>query len=208
MTVGPFRCNCYVFGDESTGKALVVDPGDDISEIEALLSRLGLEAERIVITHAHFDHVGQAAKFKASTGARAAMRREEVPMLEAVPTQATKLGFPVPELLSIDDFVEAGDVIEGGGVSFEVRATPGHTPGALSLYAPNENLIVGGDVLFRESIGRTDLPGSDHATLLETIKREFLSLDDSTTVLPGHGPATTIGHERRNNPFLQGLAAD
>ena len=205
LPVGPLQCNCSIFGDEEKREALVIDPGDDIPEIQAILKRHQLDVGRIVFTHAHFDHIGRASQLKAATGAPTFMHESEMPVWETLPQQAAWMGGPPPEQVAIDNFIEEGDTISFGGAEFQVLFTPGHSPGSISLYIPSENKIVGGDVLFQGSVGRTDLPGADHQTLLNSLKTRFLPLDDSVTVIPGHGPLTTIGRERQWNPFLRDL---
>jgi len=204
LPVGPLQCNCSIFGDPESGAALVIDPGDDIPRIQDLIARMGLErVDKIVFTHAHIDHIGAGAEFKRLTGAPTYLHRAELPVLASLAQQAAWVGVPPPEQVEIDEFLEPGTDVEFAGERFQVLFTPGHSPGSVSLVAPWMNLVVGGDVLFRGSIGRTDLPGGDHATLLRSIRDEFLPLDDSMVVFPGHGPETTIGEERRTNPFLQ-----
>ena len=204
LPVGPLQCNCSIFGDEEKSEALVIDPGDDIPQIQQVLDRHNLNVAKIVFTHAHFDHIGRAAQLKESSGAPTFMHEAEVPIWQSVPQQMARYGEPA-DPPAIDEFIKEGDKIEFGGAEFQILFTPGHSPGSVSLYIPSENKIVGGDVLFQGSVGRTDLPGADHQTLLHSIKTHFLPLDDSVTVIPGHGPLTSIGQERGWNPFLQGL---
>ncbi len=204
LPVGPLQCNCSIFGDPESGAALVIDPGADIPQVQDLIARMGLErVEKIVFTHAHIDHIGAGAEFKRLTGAPTYLHRGELPVLATLAQQAGWLGVPPPEQVEIDEFLEPGTDIEFAGKKFHILFTPGHSPGSVSLVAPWMNLVVGGDVLFRGSIGRTDLPGGDHATLLRSIRDQILPLGDETIVFPGHGPETTIGEERRTNPFLQ-----
>jgi glyoxylase-like metal-dependent hydrolase (beta-lactamase superfamily II) len=202
LPTGPLQCNCSIFGDEDTGRALVIDPGDDIPEIQSILERHGLTVEKIVFTHAHIDHIGAGAEFKRLTRAPTYLHRTELPVLASLPQQAQWLGVPPPEQVEIDHFLEEGDAVELAGRKFEVLFTPGHSPGSISLYSPQDKLIVSGDVLFRDSIGRTDLPGGDFQTLMASIRDKLYGLPDDVAVIPGHGPATTIGRERRHNPFL------
>ncbi|MBI1357157.1 MAG: MBL fold metallo-hydrolase [Acidobacteria bacterium] len=204
LPVGPLQCNCSVFGDPATGAALVIDPGDDLDRIEALMEQMGLDhVERIVFTHAHLDHIGQGAEFKRRTGAPTYLHRLELPVLASLRQQASWMRMPAPEPVEIDEFLEEGDRFEFGGAEFQVLFTPGHSPGSISLFIPSLQRVIGGDVLFRGSIGRTDLPGGDHAALLRSIRDKLLPLDDAVVVYPGHGPETTIGAERRTNPFLR-----
>lgn len=203
LPVGPLQCNCQILGDAAAKKALVIDPGDDIGKIQALLAEYGFGVERIVFTHAHIDHIGQAAKLKKATGAPTYLHRLEIPILEWLPQQALWLGTAPPEAVEIDHHIEEGESFEFAGRRFEVRLTPGHSPGSISLYIPDEAKLIAGDTLFRDSVGRTDLPGGDANTLLEAIRTKILDLDDDTEVFPGHGPTTTVGRERRENPFLR-----
>jgi hydroxyacylglutathione hydrolase len=205
LPVGPLQCNCSIFGERSTGRALVIDPGDDIPEIRAFLENHSLSVEKIVFTHAHIDHIGAGADFKRLTGAPTFLHRAELPVLASLPQQAAWLRIRSPEMVEIDEFLEEGDTVEFAGRSFEVLFTPGHSPGSISLYSPQDKLIVSGDVLFRDSIGRTDLPGGDFQTLMDSIRDKLYPLDDDVLVVPGHGPTTTIGRERLNNPFLTQL---
>ncbi len=208
LATGPLQCNCQILGDESTQRAVVVDPGDDIPEIEALLERRGLTVEKILFTHAHFDHIGRAAALKRSTGAPTWLHRLEIPVLESLDQQAAWIGVAPGETVAIDHYYDEGDTVDFAGLELQVLFTPGHSPGSVSFYIPAEERLIAGDVLFRDSIGRTDLPGGDMQTLLDTIRDKFLPLPDETAVFPGHGPATTIGRERRENPFLRGLGGD
>lgn len=204
LPVGPLQCNCSVFGDPESGKALVIDPGDDIPRVQALIKKMGLSlVDKIVFTHAHIDHIGAGAEFKRLTGAPTYLHEGELPVLASLPQQAAWVGGPAPELVEIDYFIEPGNGIEFAGEEFQTLFTPGHSPASVSLVAPWMNRVIGGDVLFRGSIGRTDLPGGDLPTLLRSIRDQLLPLGDEMVVYPGHGPETTIGQERRTNPFLQ-----
>ena len=205
LPTGPLACNCVVVGDAASGRALVFDPGSDVDRILERLGLRGLTVERIVFTHAHIDHIGAGAEFKRATGAPTALHRGELPVLASLGLQASWLGVPTPEAVEIDEFLEDGDRVEFAGREFEVLFTPGHSPASLSFYAPSERTVVAGDVLFQGSIGRTDLPGGDPETLLASIRDKLLPLGDDVAVVPGHGPATTVGRERRSNPFLRGL---
>lgn len=206
LPVGPLACNCQILGDEESGTALVVDPGDDIERIEQRLEQLELLVEKIVFTHAHIDHIGQAAHLKKSTGAPTYLHPLEEPVLASLPQQSAWLGTPPPERVKIDHPLAEGETLHFAGVPIEILFTPGHSPGSVSLWMPDLNKLIAGDVLFRDSIGRTDLPGGDHRTLLESIRTRILTLDDAVEVYPGHGPATTVGRERAYNPFLAGLS--
>ncbi|HSW51197.1 MAG TPA: MBL fold metallo-hydrolase [Bryobacteraceae bacterium] len=203
LAVGPLLCNCSIFGDAVTGDAIVVDPGDGIEEILRLLAKHRLKAKAIVITHGHIDHVGAAAALKEATDAPIYLHEDDLPIYARVEMQAMWLGLDPPKLVDIDAFVRDGDVLRVGQAEFTVLHTPGHTPGGIGLWMPGEKKLIAGDTLFRESIGRTDLPGGDPQRILVSIREKFLPLPDETLVIPGHGPTTTVGHEKRHNYFLQ-----
>ena len=203
LSVGMLGCNCSVFGDEMTAEAIVVDPGDDIEAIEAILDRHALQLKAIIITHAHIDHIGGAAKLKARRGAPVYMNDADQVLYDHLEMQASWLGVETPEQTGIDTSAREGDVLRLGATEFHVLHTPGHTPGSLCLWIPAEEKLVAGDTLFRESIGRTDLPGGDSRAILRSIHGKLLSLPPSAVVIPGHGPSTTLAHERQFNPFLQ-----
>ena len=207
LATGPLQCNCQILGDEDSRTALVVDPGDDIPEIEQLLERRGLTVVKILFTHAHFDHIGHAAELKRSSGAPTWLHKLEVPVLESLDQQAAWIGVEPGEKAGIDHYYDQGDVVDFCGHELRVLFTPGHSPGSVSLYLPSLERLIAGDVLFRDSIGRTDLPGGDTEQLLASIRDQVLTLPDDTVVFPGHGPATTIGRERRQNPFLRDLSS-
>ena len=203
LPVGPLQCNCSVFGDEQTHQAMVIDPGDEIGRILEILARHGLKVTAIVITHAHIDHIGGAQKLKQATGAPVYMNLNDAELQKMLPVQATWLGVPQPDQVAIDAPAKDGDRILVGATEFHVLHTPGHTQGSISLYAPTEQKLIAGDTLFRDSIGRTDLPGGDGRQILRSIHDKLMPLPDDTIVFPGHGDATTIGREKQLNPFLQ-----
>jgi hydroxyacylglutathione hydrolase len=205
LPVGPLQCNCSIFGDEQTHEAIVIDPGDDIAQVQALLLKHGLTVKAIVITHAHIDHIGGAAKLKKATGAPVWMNSADQPLYDHLETQAAWLGMPSPERTAIDVDSREGDKLTLGPAEFHVLHTPGHTQGSQSLWIPLENKLVAGDTLFRDSIGRTDLPGGDGKQILRSIKHKLLTLPDTAQVIAGHGENTTIGREKEFNYFLQGL---
>jgi hydroxyacylglutathione hydrolase len=207
LPVGRLQCNCSVFGDETTREAIVIDPGDgeDLQRILAVLKKHQLKVIAIVITHAHIDHIGGAAELKALTGAPVWMNAADEDLYGHLDMQARWLDMPVPEKTSIDREARDGDRVKLGATEFHVIHTPGHTQGSLALWIPAENKLVAGDTLFRDSIGRTDLPGGDGRQILASIKTKLLVLPEETTVICGHGPGTTIGREQEMNPFLQGL---
>lgn len=205
LPVGMLRCNCSVFGDEQSGEAIVIDPGDDIPAIQAVLDRHGLKVKAIVITHAHIDHIGGAARLKKLTGAPVYLNAQDAVLQDMMDVQAGWLGVETPERAEIDMPAKDGDTLRMGATEFQVLHTPGHTPGSISLWIPSANTLVAGDTLFRDSIGRTDLPGGDGDQILRSIQQKLLALPDETIVIPGHGANTTIGREKDTNYFLQGL---
>ena len=203
LPVGPLQCNCSIVGDETSREAIVIDPGDDIEIILAVISRHKLQVKRIVITHAHLDHVGGAKKLRAATGAPILLNQNDLELLQMLDVQAAWLGMEDPGKLEIDQSAREGDVVKVGDVTANVMHTPGHTEGSICLYFPAENKLIAGDTLFAGSIGRTDLPGGSMKKILDSIHDKLLGLPDETIVLPGHGPMTTIAEERENNPFLK-----
>ncbi len=204
LIVGPLRCNCSIFGDEGCGEAIVIDPGGDLQAIRNKLQERALRVKAIVITHAHIDHVAAAAQLRAETGAPVYMNERDGALLKMLPMQADWIGVPAPEAPAVDVNAKDGSKLELGGSEFQVLETPGHTEGSLCLWIPTEGKLVAGDTLFRRSIGRTDLPGGDGRRILQSIATVLMPLPEGTVVIPGHGPATTIGEEKEHNPFLQG----
>jgi glyoxylase-like metal-dependent hydrolase (beta-lactamase superfamily II) len=205
LPVGLLQCNCSVFGDENSREAIVIDPGDEIENITTVLDRHHLAVKAIVITHAHIDHVAGAAKLRALTGAPVYMNVADTELLDALAIQASWLGMETPERTAIDTELKEGTVLKLGPAEFRALHTPGHTQGSSSIWIPRESKLVAGDTLFRDSIGRTDLPGGNGRQLLSSIKTQLLPLPEETVVIPGHGPNTTIGREKEHNPFLRGL---
>jgi len=203
LPVGLLQCNCSILGDESTGEGIVIDPGDNIDQILRLVAKHDLRVKAIIITHAHIDHIGGAQKLKAATGAPVYMNRNDAPLYDRIDAQAAWLGVPTPERAEIDSDLRDGDVLHLGKTELHILHTPGHTQGSVSLWIPVENKLLAGDTLFRESIGRTDLPGGDGRQILQSIHGRLLPLPEDARVFPGHGEATTIGHEKRFNPFLR-----
>jgi len=205
LPVGQLRCNCSIFGDEQTREAIVIDPGDELSKIIEVLDKHQLKVKAIIVTHGHIDHVAGAAKLRALTGAPVYMNENDDPLLKALDVQASWLGMETPERPEIDTPANDGVSLKLGGADFNIIFTPGHTQGSLSVWIPQERKLVSGDTLFYETVGRTDLPGGDSRKILSSIKTRLFPLPDETVVIPGHGIPTTIGHEKKFNPFLQGL---
>lgn len=202
--VGPLQCNCSVVGDEQTKEAMVIDPGDEVEAVLVIVRRHGLTVKQIVITHAHIDHIGGAAKLKRVTGAPVLLNMNDQALLKMLDVQATWLGMQPPEKTTIDSSLTTGDQVRAGNLVGEVLHTPGHTEGSICLYFPSEGKLIAGDTLFAGSIGRTDLPGGSYKKIMESLHGPVLALPDETIVVPGHGPLTTIAVERETNPFLAG----
>jgi len=205
LPVGMLQCNCSIFGDEQSREAVVVDPGDEIEDVLAILQKHQLRVKAIVITHAHIDHIGGAQKLKAVTGAPVYMNANDQELYDNIEMQAGWLGMPTPERTEIDVDAREGEKLTLGSAEFQVLETPGHTQGSISVWIPAENKLIAGDTLFLDSIGRTDLPGGNPRQILRSIHDKLLPLADPVVVIPGHGPNTTIGRERARNPFLQDL---
>lgn len=201
--VGPLQCNCTILGDEASGEAMVVDPGDNVPQILAFLEEHRLRLKQIIVTHGHIDHVGGAARLKKATGAPVLLNQNDLPLLKMMNMQAAWLGVEPPEVAPPDASAEDGMKVGITGHTATVIHTPGHTQGSICLHFAPEGLLLAGDTLFAGSIGRTDLPGGDSRQIIRSLHDRLLSLPDATYVIPGHGPATSIGEERDSNPFLQ-----
>jgi hydroxyacylglutathione hydrolase len=202
LSVGPLQCNCSVIGDEASHEGMVIDPGDDVEEVLALIRKHHLQIKQIVITHAHIDHVGGAMKLRAITGAPILLNQNDYALLRMLDTQAAWVGMASPGKVEIDHSLSPTDTVKAGTLTAEVMHTPGHTEGSICLYFPAEKKLIAGDTLFAGSIGRTDLPGGSFKKIIHSLHEKVLALPDETVVVPGHGPLTTIGDERESNPFL------
>ncbi|WP_321531153.1 MBL fold metallo-hydrolase [uncultured Desulfuromonas sp.] len=202
LAVGPLQVNCYLVACPRTKHALVIDPGDEGDRILELVDKLELKVKMVVNTHGHFDHVGANHQVLTATGVELCMHRDDLPLLKVAAQQAEGYGLPAVQSPDPKRFLENGDLVEVGDLSFEVIHTPGHSPGGICLYG--EGHLFSGDTLFASSIGRTDLPGGDMKQLLSHIRSQLMVLPDATVVHPGHGPESTIGREKTVNPFLNG----
>jgi hydroxyacylglutathione hydrolase len=202
LPVGPLQCNCSVIGDEGNREAMVIDPGDDIEDVLALVRKHNLTVKQIVITHAHIDHVGGAQKLRAATGAPIMLNQNDYDLLKMLDMQAAWVGMRSPGKVEIDHSVSDAETVKAGSLTAQVLHTPGHTEGSICLYFPSENKLIAGDTLFAGSIGRTDLPGGSFQKIIRSLHERVLALPDETVVVPGHGALTTIGEERESNPFL------
>jgi hydroxyacylglutathione hydrolase len=206
--VGLLQCNCSVLGDPVSKEAIVVDPGDEVEKVLAVLRKHGLTCKAILNTHTHIDHVGANHGLREQTGAKVMLHEADLPLYDNLKVQAEWMGgmLQAPPRATVDEHVHQGDVVKAGALAAEVLHTPGHTPGSLCFHVPGEKpLLLAGDTLFQGSIGRTDLWGGDYDQELASIKTRLLSLDEATRVICGHGPETTIGREKKRNPFLVGL---
>jgi hydroxyacylglutathione hydrolase len=203
LPVGPLQCNCSIIGDEISHEAMVIDPGDDIADVSAVIQKHKLKVKQIVITHAHIDHVGGAMKLRAATGAPILLNHNDYTLLKMLDLQADWIGMQSPGEVVIDHSLNDQDKVEAGSLIANVMHTPGHTEGSICLYFPAEQKLIAGDTLFAGSIGRTDLPGGSFEKIMRSLHDKLLSLPDETAVVPGHGPPTSIGAERETNPFLK-----
>jgi glyoxylase-like metal-dependent hydrolase (beta-lactamase superfamily II) len=204
--LGSFGCNCTIIIDDQTKEAIVVDGGDGVPEVVKRLERLGARAKYLVHTHAHIDHIGDVGALRDQTGAQALLHPADLPLYRSLGTQAGLLGmYEVPRVVALDGDLQDGDRIRSGNVELDVLHTPGHTPGSVcfSFSDSAASTVLSGDTLFAGAIGRWDLGGTSMEDIIDSIHRKLMPFDDATRVIPGHGPFTTIGTERRTNPYLQ-----
>jgi hydroxyacylglutathione hydrolase len=205
FAVGALACNCTILADERSGDAIVVDGGDGVAEVLARLEHNGWRAKYLIHTHAHIDHIGDVGALRDRTAAKALLHAADLPLYATLPLQAQWLGFaPAPKIVSLDGELRDGDVLELASVRCRVLHTPGHTPGSVCFEVRDEEnvTLLTGDTLFAGSIGRWDIGGTSMEDIVNSIRTKLLPFDDGTPVVPGHGPFTTIGTERRNNPYL------
>jgi glyoxylase-like metal-dependent hydrolase (beta-lactamase superfamily II) len=200
LVVGPLMANCFIFGCKKTREAVVIDPGGDADKILLSLADSELKVKYIINTHGHFDHVCGNGKMKDATGADILIHPLDAPMLGMLTSNAAVFGISVENSPPCDQTIEEGETVSFGNISLKVIHTPGHTPGGISLYT--DGIVFVGDTLFAGSIGRTDFPGGDFDTLISSIKTKLFDMEDDMRVLSGHGPETSIGNEKRFNPFV------
>ncbi len=206
--VGPLRCNCSILVDDETREAIVIDPGGDFEQIRAKLEKSGARVTAIVHTHTHIDHVGATAPLQRWSAAGAHIHEADRLLYDLLPVQSELLGVPLPERCDMEGDLVDEHSLRAGRVELRVLHTPGHTPGSVSFVArlDDQSYAFTGDTLFRRGIGRTDLWGGDTDLILHSLRTRLMTLDEETRVIAGHGPATTIGDERRGNPYLRALA--
>ncbi len=204
--VGPLACNCTIVADEESGEAIVVDGGDGVDEVAARLKRNGWRATLLVHTHAHIDHIGDVGRLRSLTRGNALLHPADLPLYRTLPMQATWVGVAPPPVVALDGELNDGDVLQSGKLRFDVLHTPGHTPGSVcfAVHGTGPTILLTGDTLFAGSIGRWDLGGTSMEDIVRSIESKLLEYPDATPVVPGHGPHTTIGSERRSNPYLRG----
>jgi hydroxyacylglutathione hydrolase len=204
VIVGQLGVNCFVLGCPETGEGVVIDPGADPDRVLAAVQRHGLTIKYVINTHGHFDHIGGNRQLSEKTGAKLLIHEGDVPFLSRASQVATAYGLSAENSPPPDAFLADGMTIAFGRYEIRVLHTPGHTPGGCSLYLVQQGMVLTGDTLFAESVGRTDFPGSSHEALIAGIRGKLLPLPDDTVVYPGHGPSTTIGWEKAHNPYLAG----
>ncbi len=202
IVVGPLGVNSFILGDKQSNEGVVVDPGADGELILAAVARFGLKIKYVINTHGHFDHIGCNKQIKEQTGAELLIHEKDLWLLSEAARSARQFGLKVDDSPLPDRYLTDGLRLDFGKRSIEVLHTPGHTPGGCSLYLRDEQLVITGDTLFADSVGRTDLPGGSHEQLIASIKAKLMPLADETVVWPGHGPSSSIGRERRYNPYL------
>lgn len=203
VPVTPFQQNCSVLVCAQTKRAAIVDPGGDLERVLAAVKKAGATVEKILQTHAHVDHAAATADLAERLSVPIeGPHEDDLFWIESLPEAARMFGFPAARPFTPTRWLHGGDTVQFGDVTLQVKHCPGHTPGHVVFFEASTKLAIVGDVLFAGSIGRTDFPRGDYWTLIESIRREVLPLGDDVTFLPGHGPTSTLGHERRTNPFL------
>lgn len=202
LTVGPIQENCFLLRRDGSDRGLIVDPGDEPERLLAAIDQMGVELDGILLTHTHFDHVGAVAPLARATGAEVWVPKLEREILADINSYIGFAGIGPFEDYEAEHVVEGGERLELAGLEIDVLFTPGHSPGHVTYWIPGEQAVFSGDVLFQGSVGRTDLPGGDPRTLMQTLERLAATLPDETAVHPGHMGMTTVGAERATNPFL------
>lgn len=203
VPVTPYQQNCSILICENTKRAALIDPGGEVPRLRATLEQLGVKLEKVFLTHGHLDHCSAADTVRKEFGVPIeGPQREDSFWIEQLPTATQRMGFPLAEAFEPDCWLEDGDTVRFGAQTLEVLHCPGHTPGHVVFFHRSERLAFVGDVLFRGSIGRTDFPRGDHATLLESIRGKLWPLGDDVNFVPGHGMTSTFGEERQSNPFV------
>lgn len=204
IPVTPFAQNCSLVWCPKTLEAALVDPGGDAPRIKQEIAKTGVKVTQILLTHGHLDHVGAAAELSADLNVPIiGPQKEDEFWLQGLPQQSQMFGLEECQPLTPDQWLEEGDRVQVGDTTFEVLHCPGHTPGHIVFFDPISRLLISGDVIFKGGVGRSDFPRGDHGALIDSIKRKLLPLGDDVTFIPGHGPLSTLGEERRSNPFLQ-----
>lgn len=204
IVVGELGVNCYLLADSQTKEGVVIDPGAEPERILAAVQKSGVKVVAVLNTHGHFDHIGGNRKLAETTGAPLMISKEDEPFLSRAATSARMYGLTADDSPQPATYLAEGDLIRFGGHEIRVIHIPGHSPGGSCFYLEKDDILISGDSLFAESIGRTDLPGGSQAQLVGSIRSKLLTLPETTKVFPGHGPSTTIGHEKRSNPYLGG----
>jgi hydroxyacylglutathione hydrolase len=203
VPVTPFQQNCSILVDESSSRAVVIDPGGDLDRIDAALAQTGATLEKVLLTHGHIDHCGQAAEYAARHAVPIeGPHRDDKFWIDQLPTQGRRYGLPNLAAFESDRWLDDGDTVRFGDVSLQVAHCPGHTPGHVVFFDPASRLAIVGDVLFQGSIGRTDFPRGDHRQLIDAIVTKLWPMGDDVAFVPGHGPMSTFGDERASNPFV------
>jgi hydroxyacylglutathione hydrolase len=202
IAVGPLQENCFILGDSETNEGVVIDPGAEPERILAVVARHGLKIKYLLNTHGHFDHIGGNREVLDATGAELLIHGGDVPFLSRAADVATMYGLNTENSPPPSRLLEDGMELVCGGLVMKVLHTPGHTPGGCCFYLEREGMVITGDTLFRDGVGRTDFPGSSHEALIAGIRSKLLTLPETTKAYPGHGPATTIGYEKRHNSYL------
>lgn len=204
VPVTPFAQNCSILWDSESKEAVLIDAGGEADKLKAIVQELGISVKQLWITHGHIDHIGAVGELAEYWQVPViGPHKDDEFWIESLAEVAQKYGFPIPQAVTVNQWLQGGDIVQLGEHQFEVRFAPGHTPGHIMFYNAQHKLLWAGDVLFKGSIGRTDFPKGDYQQLIDSIHRECLSLDDDVQFIAGHGEPSTIGYERLHNPFLK-----